>query len=140
MRWWWGPLCTRPTHLVGIFIVQATSNNSRWIDMSPHSDTLSWFRVNQSLLFLLNVVCLAERHQIPTLLSLVWPDRSSNPRPTALEASTLTTTPPMLLQVKDITSMKYIFSQHTYISETLTMKTTWLKHMFVIARYTQESV
>jgi hypothetical protein len=19
MRWWWGPLCTRPTHLVGFF-------------------------------------------------------------------------------------------------------------------------
>ena len=36
-------------------------NNSPWIDMSPHSDTLSWFRVNQSLLFLLNVACLAEK-------------------------------------------------------------------------------
>jgi hypothetical protein len=29
------------------------TNNSPWIDMSPHSDTLSWFRVNQFLIFLL---------------------------------------------------------------------------------------
>jgi len=28
-------------------------NNSLRVDMSPHSDTLSWFRANQSLLFLL---------------------------------------------------------------------------------------
>jgi hypothetical protein len=34
-------------------------NNSQQIDMSPHSDTLSWL-VNQSLLFLLNAACLAE--------------------------------------------------------------------------------
>ena len=37
-----------------IFIVLAHWNNSPWIDMSPHSDTLSWFRANQSLLFLLD--------------------------------------------------------------------------------------
>jgi hypothetical protein len=42
-------------------------NNSLWVDMSQHSDTLSWFRVNQSLLFLLNAVCLAEKQQIPIL-------------------------------------------------------------------------
>jgi hypothetical protein len=33
--------------------------------MSLHLDTLSWFRANQSLLFLLNAVCLAEKQQIP---------------------------------------------------------------------------
>jgi hypothetical protein len=32
--------------------------------MSPHSDTLSWFRVNHSLFFLLNAACLAEKQQI----------------------------------------------------------------------------
>jgi hypothetical protein len=32
--------------------------------MSPHSDTLSWFRVDQSLLFLLNAACLPEKQQI----------------------------------------------------------------------------
>jgi hypothetical protein len=31
--------------------------------MSPRSDTLSWFRTNQSLSFLLNAACLAEKQQ-----------------------------------------------------------------------------
>ena len=31
--------------------------------MSSHSDTLSGFRANHSLLFLLNVACLAEKQQ-----------------------------------------------------------------------------
>ena len=53
---------------------------------------------NQSLLFLLNAACLAEKQQIPILYSLVWPDRGLNPRYTSLEASTLTTTPPMRFQ------------------------------------------
>jgi len=35
-----------------IFIVLAHWNNSLQIDMLSHSDTLSWFRANQSLLFL----------------------------------------------------------------------------------------
>ena len=32
--------------------------------MLLHSDTLFWFRADQSLLFLLNAVCLAEKQQI----------------------------------------------------------------------------
>jgi hypothetical protein len=36
-------------------------NNSRRIDMSHHSDTISWFRANQSLLFILSAACLAEK-------------------------------------------------------------------------------
>jgi hypothetical protein len=51
-------LCTRPTLLSWIFIVLAHWNNSPRIDMLPHSDTLSWFRMNQSLLFLLNVLTM----------------------------------------------------------------------------------
>jgi hypothetical protein len=35
--------------------------------------TLFLFRANQSLLFLLNAACLAEKQQIPILKSLVWP-------------------------------------------------------------------
>ena len=35
--------------------------------MLLHSDTLFWFRTNQSLLFLLNAACLAEKQQIPIL-------------------------------------------------------------------------
>jgi len=40
-------------------------NNSLRIGMSPHSDTFSWFQANQTLLFLLNAVILAENQQIP---------------------------------------------------------------------------
>jgi hypothetical protein len=36
--------------------------------MLLHSDTLFWFRANQSLLFLLNAVYLAEKQQIPILV------------------------------------------------------------------------
>ena len=63
-RWWWCPLCTRLTHLCGCFIALAHWNNSPQIDILPHSDILSWFRANHSLLFLLNNACLSERQQI----------------------------------------------------------------------------
>jgi hypothetical protein len=33
--------------LSSIFIVLAHQNNSLRVDMSPHSDTLSWFRASQ---------------------------------------------------------------------------------------------
>jgi hypothetical protein len=50
-----------------IFIVLAYWNNSPRVDMSPYSDTLFWFRANQSLLFLHNAVCLVEKQRIPIL-------------------------------------------------------------------------
>ena len=71
------------------------ANNSHWVDMSLHSDTLFWFRANQSLLFLLNAAFLAEKQQIPILYSFVWQDRSSYPQSITLEESTLTITLPM---------------------------------------------
>ena len=52
-------------HIKLDFIVLAHWSNNPQINMSPHLDTLSWFRANQSLLFLLNAVCLAEKQQIP---------------------------------------------------------------------------
>jgi len=77
-------------HLSWIFIVLAHWNNSLWIYMSPHSDTLSWFIfiANHSVLFLLNInaACLAEMQKIPILQ--LWFD--SNQQSTALEESTLT--------------------------------------------------
>jgi hypothetical protein len=54
MKWWWCPLYTWPTCLVGSYL-----NNSPRIDMSFHSDTLNWLRSNQSLLLLFNAVCSA---------------------------------------------------------------------------------
>jgi hypothetical protein len=47
------------------------SNRPR-MDMSPHLNTLSWFRSNQSLLLLLNAVCLTGKHQIPRLGESEW--------------------------------------------------------------------
>ena len=61
------------------------------------SDTLFWFRAIQSLVFLLDDVCLAEKQQVPILKSLVWTDRGSNPPSSALKESTLTIMPPMRL-------------------------------------------
>jgi hypothetical protein len=58
--------------------VLAHWNNSSRVDMSLHSDTLFWFRANQSLLFLRNAASLAEKQQIPILYSLDWPDLGSN--------------------------------------------------------------
>jgi hypothetical protein len=48
-------------------LVLAHRNNSPWIDTSPHSDILSWFWANQSLIFPLNAACLAEKQQLPIL-------------------------------------------------------------------------
>ena len=70
-------------------------NNKQRVDMSLHSDTLFWFRANQSLLFLLNAAFLAEKQQIPICYSSVWPDRGSYPQSIVLEASMLTITLPM---------------------------------------------
>jgi hypothetical protein len=47
-----------------IFILLSHWNNSLWVDMSLHSDILSWFWANQSLLLLHIAVCLAEKQQI----------------------------------------------------------------------------
>jgi hypothetical protein len=44
-----------------MFIVLAHWNNSPRVNTSLHSDTLFWFRANQSLLFLLNAACLEEK-------------------------------------------------------------------------------
>ena len=51
MKW---SICTR---LSRMFIVRAHWNHNPRIDMSLQSDTLSWFRANQSLHLLLNASC-----------------------------------------------------------------------------------
>jgi hypothetical protein len=60
-------MCGEPCTLSWILIVLIHWNNSLWIDMSPNSDTLSWFGAKQSLFFLLNAACLAEKQQLPIL-------------------------------------------------------------------------
>ena len=50
-----------------VYIVLVHWKNFLCVEMSLHSNTLSWFRSNQSLLLLLKVVCLAEKQQIPIL-------------------------------------------------------------------------
>jgi hypothetical protein len=57
-----GRLLRKGGGLTGMSLKQQSA-----IDMSPHSDTLSWFRINQSLLFLLNAVFLVEKQEIPIL-------------------------------------------------------------------------
>jgi hypothetical protein len=49
------------------FVLDQHWHNSARVDMSLHSDTLFWFRANQSLLFLLIAACLAEKQQIQNL-------------------------------------------------------------------------
>ena len=49
------------------WLILAHWNNSPRLDMSLHSDTLFWFRANQSLPFLFNAACLAEKQQISIL-------------------------------------------------------------------------
>ena len=54
--------------LCWILIVLAHWNNSPWIYMLLHSNTLSWFWAKQTLLLLLNDECLAEKKQIPIVV------------------------------------------------------------------------
>jgi hypothetical protein len=67
---WWPDIYTMIYHW----------NNISWVDMSLHSDTLSWFRTKQSFFILLKHACRVEKQQIPILQSLVWPNLGSNTR------------------------------------------------------------
>ena len=78
-----------------IYIVIVHRNNNMWLNMLLHSDALSSFRANLSLLLHLKALWLVDKQQIPILQSLVLPNRCSNPQSTALQMSTLTITPMM---------------------------------------------
>ena len=54
------------TNKLGWFVIALVHcNNCLRVDMSLHSDTLIWFRANQSLFLLLHAAWLAEKQQIP---------------------------------------------------------------------------
>ena len=117
MKWWWDPLCTRPTRLVGfLYIVLAHWNNSLRIDMSPRWHTLSWFLSTQFLLFLLNATCLTEKQHIPILYSLWFdPTRARTHDLPNSKRARLTITPPMRFDLKRIFRIekicKYIWTK-----------------------------
>ena len=111
---WRGPLCTLDQHSELDFHSASSMKQQSTDRHLPHSDTLSWFQANQSLLFLLNAVCLVEKKQIPNLKSLVWPDLVSNPPLNALEASKLTITPPILLTKMEDRVLPPIYKVFSY--------------------------
>jgi hypothetical protein len=76
-----------------VFIVLSHWNSSPRIAMSSHSDTLSWFRANQSLLFLCNAARRVEKQHIPILFGSI----RSGLEPTIYR--TLTITPPILYAI-----------------------------------------
>ena len=98
-----------------IVIVLDHWNNSLWVDMlvmmimSHHSDILSRFKANQSLLFFIKATYLAEKQQLPNWLSLVWLDQESNPQSNALKVKSLTITASMWLN-DSIVEVFLIFS------------------------------
>ena len=108
----------------------ASWNNSPRIDMPPHCecDTFSWFWANQSLIFLLNDACLAQKQQIPILLPLVWPDQGSNPQSRALEASTLTI-PPLIQFALNVNERLHEMTEirwHVFYDKFQMMRNLWL--------------
>ena len=87
--WWLYYICTKPTRLVDFNSASSLKQQSA----GRRHSTLSWLRVDKSLLLLLNDVSSVENQQTPILLSLVWPNQDSNPRSTALKVSVLTIRP-----------------------------------------------
>ena len=92
-------------------------NNSLRVDMSPYSDTLSWFRANQSLLFLLNAACATKKQQIP-IFGLTRSGLELTIYRT--EASTLNITPPMWFgYIEDRGEWTRLYSNTQLVSQLL---------------------
>ena len=68
-QWNYDDVLFLPNKHVELDLYRASSlkQQSDGRDMLFHLDTLFWFRVNQSLLLLLNAACLLEKQQIPIL-------------------------------------------------------------------------
>jgi hypothetical protein len=80
MRWWCSH-CTRYHARLDFYIhiVLAHWSNSPQVDMLLPSDIIFSLWVSQSLLLFLSANCLAEKQQIPILLSFVWHDGGLQP-------------------------------------------------------------
>jgi hypothetical protein len=85
-----------------VFIVLAHWNNSLWVDMSLHLDTLFWFRAIQSLLFLLTAACLEEKQQIPIFIVFGLTRPGLEPTIYRTRGEQLTITPPMWLPLMEV--------------------------------------
>ena len=121
MRWWWDPFCTRKTRWVG-FLYWNNMDTLSWfraVDMSLHSDSeltslYSLYYPDSELTSLCSLYY--SDSELTSLCSLslmppawrrmskyqcyslwLFPNRSSNPRSTTLEASTLSITPSVRL-------------------------------------------
>ena len=74
MRWWWGPLCSRPTDLV--FLYSASSLKQQFANRHVAPLRHIILIPSQPIFALtLNATCLAEKQLIPILysLGLTWP-------------------------------------------------------------------
>jgi hypothetical protein len=83
MRWWWDPLCSRPT-----------TNTLRWFFSASSLKQEFADRHVASLGHIISILRVYQSSNIYRFYSL-WLDRGSNPLYTTLEASTLTITPLM---------------------------------------------
>ena len=87
MRWWWSPFVLDQHTELDFYSASSLKQQSADRPVAP----LGYIILMPSQpVFSLNAGCLDEKQHIPILWSLVWPDQGSNPRSTALEASTLT--------------------------------------------------
>jgi hypothetical protein len=108
MRWWWCLICTRPTHLVGLY----SANSLKQHSMGRHVISLRHF----ILILLLIPACVMVKQKLPILYSLVWPYRGSNSQSITLEAITLTITSPMQIKNRNCMIHKPLLFNYYHIN------------------------
>jgi hypothetical protein len=57
--WWWCPLCTRPTKLVGLYSASSPKQQSASRHVAPFGHVI-WFRANQSFPLLIMQYCVRQ--------------------------------------------------------------------------------
>ena len=102
MRWWWSPLCNRPTRLVGSLVVVHGNNSPRVAHGNKSADRQ--FAPLRHIILIPNQPICSFTLQCCVLIGLaanthfliLWFDPTAGHEP-ALKASKLTITPPMWL-------------------------------------------